>query len=134
MSIDVPAGGVGRESRTIVPNRWSGDGPANRPPFSCVRRPANPPTGGMCSTRPVGSSTIRGGRAERTLGGRVMPLKTDEIEAVLTSGGLVKVTSSIGYGVEPCTTGEDEGHVLHYYKNCNLTVGDGLITINRVAN
>lgn len=59
--------------------------------------------------------------------------KAAEIENIIRNHGLVKLTSSIGYGVEPATNALGSGHVDYQFKNCNLTVGDGLITLNRVA-
>lgn len=60
-------------------------------------------------------------------------LKTAEIETILNNNGLVKTTSTIGYGIEPASNNLGAGHVDYQYKNCNLTVGENLITISRVA-
>ncbi len=58
-------------------------------------------------------------------------LLTDEIEAVLTNNGLIKHTSSVGIR-EPKSNALGRGHVDYSYKCSNLTVGAGVITINRV--
>lgn len=59
-------------------------------------------------------------------------LLTDEIEAVLTNNGLVKHSSSVGI-CEPKSNALGRGHVDYSYKCSNLTVSDGVITVNRVA-
>jgi hypothetical protein len=58
---------------------------------------------------------------------------TDEIEAVIRNRGIVKLTTSIGV-LGPMTNALGSGHVDYQYKCCNLTVGEGVITLNRVAN
>jgi hypothetical protein len=62
-----------------------------------------------------------------------MALRTVEIEAVIRGGGLVKLTSSIG-PTGPQTNEKGKGHVDYSYKTCNLIVGEGEITLNRVSN
>jgi hypothetical protein len=60
-------------------------------------------------------------------------LLSDEIEKVLTNKGLVKLTSSIGTA-EPETNNLGMGHVDYLYKKTNLSVSEGVITLNRVSN
>jgi hypothetical protein len=60
-------------------------------------------------------------------------LLSAEIENVLTNRGVVKLTTSIGVA-EPETNGLGLGHVDYLYKKTNLSVSDGVITVNRVSN
>jgi hypothetical protein len=60
-------------------------------------------------------------------------LLTDEIETVLNNKGLVKLTTSIG-PAEPKSNALGSGHVDYQYKKTKLSVSDGVITINRLAN
>jgi hypothetical protein len=63
-----------------------------------------------------------------------MALKTAEIESILDNKGLVKSASSIGFGVDPGSNALGEGHVDYQFKNVNLAVGEGVITLTRVGN